>query len=148
LHRAAARRATSLLAAPAPVASPSGPSAAAASAATIKLRDEALVAAQKLTDEAASLHLTNTERSKQLQEEAALLKSAADAQERVRAAADALEKERAQADALELQAAALRDRLRDTPPKPLMTMTHLSTPTSQPSFICIARRPTSRTSRT
>jgi 7-keto-8-aminopelargonate synthetase-like enzyme len=78
------------------MASPSGPSAAAASAAAIKLRDEALVAAQKLTDEAASLHSTNTECSKQLQEEAALLKSVTDAQERARAAADALEKERAQ----------------------------------------------------
>jgi hypothetical protein len=106
-----ARHAASLLAALAPMASPSGPSVAAASAAAIKLRDEALAAAQKLTDEAASLHSTNTERSKQLLEDAALLKSVVDAQERVRTAA--LEKERVQADALELQAAALRDRLRD-----------------------------------
>jgi hypothetical protein len=71
--------AASLLAALALIASPSGPSAAAASTTAIMLRDEALAAAQKLTDEAASLHSTNTERSKQLQEDAALLKSVADA---------------------------------------------------------------------
>ena len=81
-------------------------------ATAIKLRDEALAAAQKLEEEAASLHSTNTDRSQQLQTEADLLKSAAAAQDRVRAAADALEKERAQANALEQQAAALRDRLR------------------------------------
>jgi hypothetical protein len=83
----------------------------AASTAT-KLRDEALSAAKLLEDEAASLRSTNAERSQQLQEEAALLKSAAAAQERVRAAAAALDQERAQADALEQQAAALRARLR------------------------------------
>jgi len=87
-------------------------SGASTAATAIKLRDEALAAAQKLEEEAASLHSTNTDRSQQLQTEADLLKSAAAAQDRVRAAADALEKERAQADALEQQAAALRDRLR------------------------------------
>ncbi|XP_066342989.1 uncharacterized protein [Miscanthus floridulus] len=87
-------------------------SGASAAATASKLRDEALAAAQKMEEEAASLHSTNTERSQQLQTEADLLKSAAAAQDRVRAAADALEKERAQADALEQQAAALRDRLR------------------------------------
>jgi len=77
-----------------------------------KLRDEALSAAKRLEDEAASLRTSNTERSQQLEEEATLLKSAAAAQERVRASAAALDNERAQADALEQQAAALLDRLR------------------------------------
>ncbi|XP_066384861.1 uncharacterized protein [Miscanthus floridulus] len=79
----------------------SSTSGASAAATAIKLRDEAFAAAQKLEEEAASLHSTNTERSQQLQTEADLLKSAAAAQDRVRAAADALEKERAQDDALE-----------------------------------------------
>ena len=61
------------------------------------------------------MHITNSERSQQLQEEADLLESAAAAQERVRAAAAALEQERAQADILEQQAAALRERLRPEP---------------------------------
>jgi hypothetical protein len=94
------------------MASASGDSAAAVAT---KLRDEARAAAQRLADEAASLHSTNTERSKQLQADAELLTSAADALERVRAAADTLKQERAQADALERQAAELRDRLRDHP---------------------------------
>ena len=70
-------------------------SGASTAATAIKLRDEALAAAQKLEEEAASLHSTNTDRSQQLQMEADLLKSAAAAQDRVRAATDALEKERA-----------------------------------------------------
>ena len=70
-------------------------SGASTAATAIKLRDEALAAAQKLEEEAASLHSTNTDRSQQLQTEADLLKSTAAAQDRVRAATDALEKERA-----------------------------------------------------
>jgi len=58
------------------------------------------------------LRSINSARSKQLEEETTLLKSAAAAQDRVRAAAAALDQERAQADALEQQAAALRERLR------------------------------------
>jgi hypothetical protein len=93
-------------------ASSSGPSTAAAT----KLRDEALAAAKTLEEEAASLESTDTKHSKQLMEEAALLKSAVAAQERVRAAAAALELERAQADTLELKAVTLRDRLRSPNP--------------------------------
>jgi len=80
--------------------------------ATAALRDEALAAAKKLEDEAASLRSSNSERSNQLHDEAELLKSVASAQERVRLAAAALEAERAQAAALEHQASALRERLR------------------------------------
>jgi hypothetical protein len=125
-------------------------SGASAAATAIKLRDDALAAAQKL-EEAASPHSTNTERSKQLQTEADLLKSAAATQDRVRAAADALEKERAQADALEQQAAALRDRLRT--PSATTTLRTATIPpspptTPRPSLICTARLPLSRTSRT
>jgi hypothetical protein len=95
------------------VASHSGTSSTPSAASTAtKLRDEALSAAKLLEDEAASLRSTNAERDQQLQEEAALLKSAAAAQERVRATAAALDQERAQADALEQQAADLRARLR------------------------------------
>jgi hypothetical protein len=124
-------------------------SGASAAATAIKLRDDALAAAQKL-EEAASPH-SNTERSKQLQTEADLLKSAAATQDRVRAAADALEKERAQADALEQQAAALRDRLRT--PSATTTLRTATIPpspptTPRPSLICTARLPLSRTSRT
>jgi hypothetical protein len=93
-------------------ASDSGPSTAAAT----KLRDEALAAAKTLEEEAASLESTDTKHSKQLMEEAALLKFAVAAQERVRAAAAALELERAQADTLELKAVTLRDRLRSPNP--------------------------------
>jgi hypothetical protein len=85
---------------------------ASATAAAVKLCDKALAATQKLEEEAASLHSTNTECSQQLQTEDDLLKSAAATQDRMRATADALEKEHAQANALEQQAAALRERLR------------------------------------
>jgi hypothetical protein len=64
---------------------------------------------------AASLRSTNAERSQQLQDDAALLKFAADAQERVCAAADALEAERAQAFSLEQRAATLRAHHRPIP---------------------------------
>ena len=88
-------------------------SASGASAATAaQLRDEALAAAQCLEREASAARETNAARADQLQQDAALLKDAAAAQERVRAAADALSQARAQADALEAQAAALRERLR------------------------------------
>jgi len=86
-------------------------SSSSAMAVAAKLRDEALSAAKCLEDEASSLRSTNTERSQQLEEEAALLKSAAAAQERVRVAAVALDKERVEADTLEQQAATLRDSL-------------------------------------
>jgi hypothetical protein len=90
----------------------SSSSGAATAATAAKLRDEALAAAKLLEDEAEALRSTNVERSQQLQDDAALLKSAADAQERVRAAADALEQERAQAHTLEQRTAALRSRHR------------------------------------
>ena len=90
-----------------------GSSASGASAATVaQLRDEALAAAQRLESEASAARETNAARADQLQQEAALLKEAAAAQEQVRAAADALSQARAQADALEAQAAALREHLR------------------------------------
>jgi hypothetical protein len=87
-------------------------SSASPAAAATKLRDEALAVAKALEDEAACLESTNTERNKQLLEEAELLKSAAAAQDRVRAAADTLNLERAQADTLEQKAAALGECLR------------------------------------
>jgi hypothetical protein len=49
-------------------------------AAATRLRDEALAAAKALEDEAASLESSNAERSRQLQEDAETLKSAAAAQ--------------------------------------------------------------------
>ena len=97
------------------MAAASASGALAASDAT-KLRDEALAAAQRLEDEAAALHSSNSERSLELQAEADILKKAAAAQERVRLAAAALDTERAQADLLEQQAAALRARLRGGSP--------------------------------
>jgi hypothetical protein len=49
-------------------------------AAATRLRDEALATAKALEDEAASLESSNAERSRQLQEDAETLKSAAAAQ--------------------------------------------------------------------
>jgi hypothetical protein len=88
----------------------SSSSGAATAATAAKLCDEALAAAKLLEDEAATLRSTNAERSQQLQDDATLLKSAADAQGR--GAADTLEQERAQAFALEQRATALRTRHR------------------------------------
>jgi hypothetical protein len=70
-------------------------SGAATAATAAKLRDEALAAAKLLEDEAATLRSTNVEHSQQLQDDATLLKSAADAQERICASANTLEQERA-----------------------------------------------------
>ncbi|XP_066323302.1 separase-like [Miscanthus floridulus] len=95
-----------------PLRAPMAAAGSSTAAAAAKLRDETLLVAKRLEDEASSLRSTNSERSQQLEEAATILKSAADAQEHVRAAADALDKERAAADALEQQAMALRTRVR------------------------------------
>jgi hypothetical protein len=129
------------------MASASGDSA---TAAATKLRDEARAAAQRLADEAASLHSTNTERSKPLQADAELLTSAADALERVRAAADALKQERATPSSGRLPnfGTASATIPATMPPPPRMTTRSPPLPMLRPWLICTARPPPSRTSRT
>jgi hypothetical protein len=97
---------------------PSGDSSSGAStvAAATKLRDEALAAAKALEEEVVSLDSSNTERSKQLKEEADLLQAVAAAQEHVGAAVDALAQERTRADTLEQKDAALRTCLHPSDP--------------------------------
>jgi hypothetical protein len=91
-----------------------GSSAPGISAATAaQLRDEALATAKRLESEASAAREANDDRAVQLQQEAALLKDAAAAQERVRAAADALSQAPAQANALEAQDSAANDALSD-----------------------------------
>jgi acetyl esterase/lipase len=59
---------------------PSSSTGGLTAAAATRLRDEALAAAKALEDEAVSLESSNAERSRQLQEDAETLKSAAAAQ--------------------------------------------------------------------